>query len=66
MKIGTRTYNEQETVAIEAFKNNIQSLQKNIDEYWDTLAGPILNMQPDDCLHDYDRLWDYVMNDFKL
>lgn len=66
MKIGTRTYNEQETAAIEEYKKHIQLRQKNIDDYWNTLAESILNMQPDDCMHDYDCLWDYVMNDFKL
>jgi RNAse (barnase) inhibitor barstar len=65
MKLGTRTYTEQEVAIIQACKNLIQLLQKDIDQYWDTLAKQILKMQPDDCLSDYDYLWDYVMNDFK-
>jgi hypothetical protein len=65
MKLGTRTYSEQEVAIIQACKNLIQLLQKDIDQYWDTLAKQILKMQPDDCLSDYDYLWDYVMNDFK-
>jgi RNAse (barnase) inhibitor barstar len=65
MKLGTRTYSEQEVAIIQACKNLIQLLQKDIDQYWDTLAKQVLKMQPDDCLSDYDYLWDYVMNDFK-
>jgi RNAse (barnase) inhibitor barstar len=65
MKLGTRTYTEQEVAIIQACKNLIQLLQKDIDQYWDTLAKQVLKMQPDDCLSDYDYLWDYVMNDFK-
>lgn len=64
MKLGTRTYTEQEAAIIEVYKNHIQFLQKEIDEHWDMLAKQILKTQPDDCLSDYDYLWDYVMNDF--
>lgn len=65
MKLGIRTYSEQEVAIIEAYKSRIQLLQKDIDQHWDTLAKQVLKMQPDDCLSDYDYLWDYVMNDFK-
>lgn len=66
MKLGTRTYNEQEVAIIEAYKSHIQFLQKEIDGHWDTLSSQIFKTDPDDCLSDYDHLWDYVMNDFKL
>lgn len=65
MKLGTRTYTEQEVAIIEAYKSHIQYLQKEIDGHWDTLANQIFKTDPDDCLSDYDYLWDYVMNDFK-
>lgn len=65
MKLGNRTYTEQEVAIIEVYKNHIQYLQKEIDGHWDTLAKQILKTNPDDCLSDYDYLWDYVMNDFK-
>lgn len=65
MKLGTRTYNEQEVAIIEAYKSHIQFLQKEIDGQWDMLAEQVLKAQPDDCLNNYDHLWDYVMNDFK-
>ena len=60
MKIGKRTYNEQETITIESFKSHIQLLQKEIDEHWDLLQKQIANSDKDDD----DYLWDYVMNDF--
>jgi len=64
MKLGTRTYTEQEIAIIEVYKSHIQFLQKEIDEHWDMLAKQVLKTQPDDCLNDHDHLWDYVMNDF--
>lgn len=64
MKLGTRTYTEQEVAIIKVYKSHIQSLQKQIDKHWDMLAKQVLKTNPDDCLNDCDYLWDYVMNDF--
>jgi hypothetical protein len=65
MKLGTRTYTEQEVAIIEVYKNHIQFLLKEVDEHWDMLYRQVFKTDPDDCLSDYDYLWDYVMNDFK-
>ena len=62
MRLGERTYNEQETAIIEAFKSHISYLQKEIDEHWDMLVKQLNNGKKK---HD-DYLWDYVINDFKL
>ena len=61
MKLGTRTYTEQEVAIIEVYKNHIQFLQKEIDEHWDMLAKQVSDGKKQ---HD-DYLWDYVVNDFK-
>lgn len=67
MKLGNRTYTEQEVAIIEVYKNHIQYLQKEIDGHWDTLTSQIFKTDPGNYFkHDYDHLWDYVMNDFKL
>ena len=60
MRLGERTYTEQEAAIIEAFKSHIQSLQKEIDEHWNLLVKQVGNGKKQ---HD-DYLWDYVMNDF--
>ena len=62
MKLGTRTYTEQEVAIIEVYKSHIQFLQKEIDEHWDMLLKQVSDGKKQ---HD-DYLWDYVMNDFKL
>ena len=61
MKLGTRTYTEQEVAIIEVYKSHIQFLQKEIDEHWDMLAKQVSDGKKQ---HD-DYLWDYVVNDFK-
>lgn len=60
MKLGTRTYNKQETALVEVYKNHIQFLQKEIDEHWDMLLKQVSDGKKQ---HD-DYLWDYIMNDF--
>lgn len=61
MKLGTRTYTEQEVVLIEQAKKQIKSLQSEIDTRYDALFKQVSDGKKQ---HD-DYLWDYVMNDFK-
>lgn len=63
MKIGPRTYTEQETVIINAYKKHIQKLQNDIDEHWKMLADS-LHISTEDATPESVYLWDYVMNDF--
>lgn len=61
MKLGERTYTQQEAVIIDVYKAHIQKLQKEIDEHWNMLVEQINSGRKKQ--HD-DYLWDYVMNDF--
>lgn len=60
MKLGERTYTQQEAVIIDVYKAHIQKLQKEIDEHWNMLVKQI----SDGKKHHDDYLWDYVMNNF--
>ena len=60
MKLGERTYTQQEAIIIDVYKAHIQSLQKEIDEHWNMLIDQVGG---DKKQHD-DYLWDYVINDF--
>lgn len=63
MKIGPREYNEQETAIIESCKMQIQSLQSEIEGYWQMITKQLNT--PDKIPNpEIDHLWDYIMNDF--
>lgn len=63
MKIGPRTYTEQEATSIEVYKSHIQKLQNEIDEHWQQLIEQ-LNIPEKRPSVARDYLWDYIMNDF--
>lgn len=64
MKIGSREYNQQESVIIDVYKSHIQYLQKEINEHWNMLTKQ-LNIPDRMPNSETDHLWDYVINDFK-
>ena len=41
MKLGERTYTQQEAIIIDVYKAHIQSLQKEIDEHWNMLIDQV-------------------------
>lgn len=63
MKIGPRSYNEQETIAIQAVKQVISDFQGKIEDNWQWLLET-LKINGEDFSPETDYLWDYVMNDF--
>jgi predicted lipoprotein len=63
MKLEPREYNDQETAIIESCKMQIQSLQSEIEDRWQTLIRQ-LNVPDKIPNPETDYLWDYIMNDF--
>ena len=57
MKIGPRTYTEQEAISIEVYKSHIQKLQDEIDEHWKMLIEQ-LNVPEKRPSVTRDYLWD--------
>lgn len=61
MKIGHKTYTKDEMLIIESFKKHIQTLQKEIDDHWETLCKHMHDSE-----NQKDFLFDYVLNDVKV